>query len=309
MSTTAAGAAIRPALSVGACAANRLRSRLSCAYDAVGFASRAQMKLFPGLLTVAAFAALTVASWALLNRPIAEPAWPARDPGICVLAISPGRGSHPARVSHRCGDRLRPEAAGREDQRGAHLQRRTARWGTFRSWPSATGSMSRSAPGSTITATATGAQLEVAIELARAHINVMRVFIGNEVVLRGDLPIRELEEYLDRARDAIGQPVGTAEPWHVWLAHPELAQHVDFIGVHLLPYWEGVPVTTAVEYSLASVSSSAEGLPGQAGGDRRGRLAQPWPDAPVGGGLGCERGAVSAAVPHCGPSESTSSII
>ncbi len=66
--------------------------------------------------------------------------------------------------------------------------------------------------------------------------------IGNEVLLRGDLPVEELEKYLDRARAAIGQPVGTAETWHTWLAHPELAQHVDFIAVHLLPYWEGVAV-------------------------------------------------------------------
>jgi len=66
-------------------------------------------------------------------------------------------------------------------------------------------------------------QLETAIELARTHLNVMRVFVGNEVVLQGYVPIKVLEGYLDRAREAIGQPVGTAEPWHVWLEHPELA--------------------------------------------------------------------------------------
>src|SRR5439155_1371775 len=67
------------------------------------------------------------------------------------------------------------------------------------------------------------------------------------------LPIEQLEAYLDRARAAIEQPVGTAETWHGWIEHPELAQHVDFIGVHLLPYWEGVPVDAAVSYSLAQV--------------------------------------------------------
>jgi cellulose synthase/poly-beta-1,6-N-acetylglucosamine synthase-like glycosyltransferase len=74
--------------------------------------------------------------------------------------------------------------------------------------------------------------------------------VGNEVALQGYVPIKELERYLDRARDAIGQPVGTAEPWHVWLEHPDLAKHCDFIGVHLLPYWEGVPVDIAVDYSI-----------------------------------------------------------
>jgi exo-beta-1,3-glucanase (GH17 family) len=81
-----------------------------------------------------------------------------------------------------------------------------------------------------------------AIRLARTHKNVVRVIIGNEVVLRGDVPIEEMYEYLDRAREQIGQPVSTAEPWHVWVKHPKLADHVDFIAVHLLPYWEGVEV-------------------------------------------------------------------
>ena len=82
-------------------------------------------------------------------------------------------------------------------------------------------------------------------------------------MLRGDLPIEELEGYLDRARDALEQPVSTAEPWHVWLAHPDLAQHVDFIAVHLLPYWEGVSVDVAVDYSLAQFKHLQKAFPGK----------------------------------------------
>jgi cellulose synthase/poly-beta-1,6-N-acetylglucosamine synthase-like glycosyltransferase len=55
---------------------------------------------------------------------------------------------------------------------------------------------------------------------------------------------------LDRIRRVTETPVGTAEPWHVWLKHPELAEHVDFIAVHLLPYWEGLPIDMAVDYSF-----------------------------------------------------------
>ena len=104
-------------------------------------------------------------------------------------------------------------------------------------------------------------QLRTAIDLAAAHQNVVRVLVGNEVLLRGDLPLAELEQILDRARDAIEQPVGTAETWNTWLAHPELAQHVDFIGVHLLPYWEGVPVDEAVEYSFAQYKRLQKAFP------------------------------------------------
>ena len=96
-------------------------------------------------------------------------------------------------------------------------------------------------------------QLRTVIDLANTHQNVVRVIIGNEVLFRGDLKIEELARYLDRARASIGQPVGTAETWHTWLAYPELAQHVDFIGVHLLPYWEGVAVDRAVDYSFSQL--------------------------------------------------------
>jgi len=81
------------------------------------------------------------------------------------------------------------------------------------------------------------------------------------VLLRGDLPLAELEKLLDHARDGIEQPVGTAETWNTWLAFPELAQHVDFIGVHLLPYWEGVPVDEAVDYSLAQFKRLQKAFP------------------------------------------------
>src|ERR1700730_2303001 len=40
------------------------------------------MKSLPGLLIAAAFAALTCAVWAFLNRPAAEPPWPAHIQGF-----------------------------------------------------------------------------------------------------------------------------------------------------------------------------------------------------------------------------------
>ena len=55
--------------------------------------------------------------------------------------------------------------------------------------------------------------------------------------------------------------MGTAEPWNVWLEHPDLAQHVDFIGVHLLPYWEGVPVEIAVDYSIEQFHKVQKAFP------------------------------------------------
>jgi hypothetical protein len=49
------------------------------------------------------------------------------------------------------------------------------------------------------------------------------------------LSVSALAAELDRVRLAVKQPVSTAEPWHVWVDNPRLAEHVDFITVHLLP--------------------------------------------------------------------------
>ena len=76
--------------------------------------------------------------------------------------------------------------------------------------------------------------------------SIERVIAGNETQLQRSLPMEALITVLDRLRLTLDVPVSTAEPWHVWLAHPELVRHVDFIAVHLLPYWEGVPADVAV---------------------------------------------------------------
>jgi exo-beta-1,3-glucanase (GH17 family)/cellulose synthase/poly-beta-1,6-N-acetylglucosamine synthase-like glycosyltransferase len=83
------------------------------------------------------------------------------------------------------------------------------------------------------------AQIERLVDLVAGNENVTRVVIGNETQLVEAVSDAELYALLDAARAALDVPVSTAEPWHVWLSQPELANHVDFLTVHLLPYWEG----------------------------------------------------------------------
>lgn len=92
------------------------------------------------------------------------------------------------------------------------------------------------------------AQVEKAIRLAWNNPNVVRLIIGNETLLRGDVGIERLKALLDRARAAVHQPVSTAETWDIWLKNPALADHVDFIAAHVLPFWEGIDVELAVEH-------------------------------------------------------------
>ena len=104
-------------------------------------------------------------------------------------------------------------------------------------------------------------EIAAALRLARSHRNIERLIVGNEVLLRGDLERAQLARYLDRVRARTRLPVSTAEPWHVWLAQPQLARHVDFITVHLLPYWEGVPAEHAVDYALMRLREVRERFP------------------------------------------------
>ena len=89
-----------------------------------------------------------------------------------------------------------------------------------------------------------------AIDVARNNPNVKRLIVGNESLLRADVTAPELIGLIDRAKRQLNIPVSTAEPWHVWLNHPELADSVDFITVHILPYWEGVPIDGAIGYIM-----------------------------------------------------------
>ncbi len=82
---------------------------------------------------------------------------------------------------------------------------------------------------------------------------INRVIVGNEVLLRGELPAEEIAAKLRQVRKAIKQPVSYADVWEYWLRHPQLAEDVDYITVHFLPYWEDDPVDVggAMEHILA----------------------------------------------------------
>ena len=101
------------------------------------------------------------------------------------------------------------------------------------------------------------------IETANANADVDRVLVGNEVLLRDDLSTSQLIGYIKQVKDAVHVPVSTAEPWHVWIKHPELAASVDYITIHLLPYWEGVPVDGALKEIMMRLDQVQNAYPGK----------------------------------------------
>ena len=98
------------------------------------------------------------------------------------------------------------------------------------------------------------AEVAALIDQANRHPDsIKRVIVGNEVLLRKDLPVDALAAYIRKVRQSIKQPVSYADVWEFWLKNPELAKDVDFITVHFLPYWEDFPIGVdgAMEHILA----------------------------------------------------------
>jgi exo-beta-1,3-glucanase (GH17 family) len=89
-----------------------------------------------------------------------------------------------------------------------------------------------------------------AIDLAhRFPDTIERLVVGNEVLLRRDLPPAELIADIDHVRASVRQPVAYADVSDFWEQFPAVAPHVDVVMIHLLPYWEDTP--TDVGHAVA----------------------------------------------------------
>ena len=130
-------------------------------------------------------------------------------------------------------------------------------------------------------------ELERLIQAAPRR-NVVRVLVGNETLLRNDMPVDDLIAYIRRAKEKIWKPVSTAEPPHIWLNNPKLVKEVDFIAVHLLPYWEGIPIEEAVNSVFERLDELEAAYPGkpivvtEVGWPSRGKIIprRPYPGIP-----------------------------
>ncbi|GAB6141335.1 hypothetical protein JCM14076_20640 [Methylosoma difficile] len=87
-------------------------------------------------------------------------------------------------------------------------------------------------------------EVEALIRAANAYPDVVkRVMVGNEVLLRRDLKADQVVKYIRMVKAQVKQPVSYADVWSMYLQHPELINEVDFITIHILPYWEDEPIS------------------------------------------------------------------
>ena len=98
-------------------------------------------------------------------------------------------------------------------------------------------------------------EMAAAIALANRYPDTIdRVIVGNEVLLRRDLPVEELIADIDTVRRAVKQPVTYADVWDFWRQFPQVAPHVDIVTIHLLPYWEDEP--TGIDGAVREVGNA-----------------------------------------------------
>ena len=89
---------------------------------------------------------------------------------------------------------------------------------------------------------ATAKDIDQLIASANANPDVVTsVIVGNEALLRKEVTAHQLVALIQTVKRQIKQPVTYADVWEFWLHHPEIAPAVDFITIHLLPYWEDDP--------------------------------------------------------------------
>lgn len=97
-------------------------------------------------------------------------------------------------------------------------------------------------------------QIDTVVALANRHRDVIRsVVVGNEVLLRGEMSGVDLAATIRRVKAAVPVPVTYADVWEFWLRHREVYEAVDFVTIHILPYWEDFPI--AAEHAAAHVDS------------------------------------------------------
>ncbi|MBF0121126.1 MAG: glycosyltransferase [Desulfobacterales bacterium] len=207
-----------------------------------------QKHLTTNLILGLAFAVITFAFWALINRPSSEPPWPS---SVAGMSFSPYRmDNDPFIEKYPSLDEI--------DRDIALLSGKVKSIRTY-SVNSVFGDIPRLAKkyGMTVTVGAwltndkarNEKELDKLIAVVKTNSDIIeRVIVGNECLLRNELTVNELISYLDRIRKQLNIPVSTAETWNTWYKNPELSQHVDFVAGHFLPYWEGVGLDQSIGF-------------------------------------------------------------
>lgn len=127
-------------------------------------------------------------------------------------------------------------------------------------------------------------QIENTIALAKQFPDVIiAIVVGNEVLLRGEMTASDLASTIRFVKGQVGNiPVTYADVWEYWLRYREIYDAVDFITIHILPYWEDFPIRAgnaaahvdAIRKQVAVAFPNKEILIGETGWPSEGRMRE-----------------------------------
>jgi glucan 1,3-beta-glucosidase len=126
-------------------------------------------------------------------------------------------------------------------------------------------------------------QIDATVALAKDYADVMTaVVVGNEVLLRGEMSPADLIGYIREVKSRVAMPVTYADVWEFWLRYPDVQSAVDYVTVHILPYWEDFPIPAsaaaahveAIHKKVADAFPNKEILIGEFGWPSAGRMRE-----------------------------------
>ncbi len=133
-------------------------------------------------------------------------------------------------------------------------------------------------------------QIETGIALANRFPDVIpALIIGNEVLLRGEMSAPDLVRTIREVKAKVPMPVTYADVWEFWLRHRDVAGAVDFISIHILPYWEDFPIPAhqaaqhldAIRKQVVAAFPGKEIVVGEFGWPSAGRMREGALPSPV----------------------------
>ncbi|HEY9211934.1 MAG TPA: beta-1,6-glucan synthase, partial [Ancylobacter sp.] len=100
-------------------------------------------------------------------------------------------------------------------------------------------------------------EIDAAVKAAQDNPDVIEaVIVGNEVLLRGEQSPTAMAALIREVKSKVPVPVTYADVWEFWERNSDLAREVDFVTVHILPFWEDLPVSA--EDSVAHLGEIRE---------------------------------------------------
>jgi exo-beta-1,3-glucanase (GH17 family) len=127
------------------------------------------------------------------------------------------------------------------------------------------------------------AQISTAVGLAKQFPGtITSLVVGNEVLLRGEMTTTDLAAIIRSVKSQVSVPVTYADVWEYWLRNREIYDAVDFVTIHILPYWEDFPIrakfaaahVNSIRQRMAVAFPGKEILIGETGWPSQGRMRE-----------------------------------